>query len=1011
MADSRSYSLLDVDRQLKIPLMSISSLDNSQPGGPFGQTQNIAGDSDGGLLRSSSSATARPNFLQSGGQSHARSTSLGDFITGAARKPDRKAGEAEDAVFQDADSPKRGSASVAESSSRAQQGSANKPLPAPPRDPAGFMAAQTAGTQSPARGLSPPKPGPVFLRPHIASPSAEEFLIVTGTGPLDPGIGMFVNLDGDPTRPTVEFDRYPREIVVDGGGADPSSSRPSLTADEEGYVLASMAKEFDDGLHQGLEIQSIDVNVGEGEAEKFWLEIGSGDTAPSIPVGMRSLLQTEEMKFEEVVDLLCQRRFSPFSGHPSTPTMSLRSFDSRTAMSMERLSQEKELFDRDYDSDDEPLPEGWESKRNKEGEEFVRSLAKTSSRLAIWAGADIWWGVRNPLLLQLESALETASTRDKQSDDATKEKRRQLISLLGVIKDRDAKNELEFMTLGYIKQRASVMLLETFLDSTTPPMSDGEVAVMEINLIGGDLDARVVLALIPALRNEIVVSRRGIWIYGGVKNLVQGIISGEGSSSVIPPVSSLSPPVLQFLKRFLTAWRKKKGFGSIPAEVFRTVDASLLLVLLELDQDTPRGQTGKTGTIRKELYDLVDNGVDCFERAVDLLETYRRLFVLSRLYQHRKMSSDVLGTWRRIIEGEEDRGGELGDGEQRVRGYLANISNQPLVQEYGLWLAARNPKLGVQVFADDKGRAPRFEPTQVVELLKEEAPDAVKYYLEHLVFGKGNRAYVNELIAYYLDIVVNDLLSNSSSREMITSSYEAYSALRPPKPTYVRFLTDNAPPDDDIWQSRLRLLQLLGEGHDYDASAIWERIDTALSPLFENNDKSSDANAQNQLLVPEAIILNGRAKRHEDSLRLLVHRLGDYDTAVSYCLSGGASLSGPIAGRRDSIPTREVQTRLFRVLLSEFLSISDLSDRVEQTGALLERFGGWFDVLEVLPLIPDSWSVDVTAGFLIAALRGLVRERQESMVIRSLSGAENLRVNYDLLSGIDEKGPVIDTGS
>jgi hypothetical protein len=206
-------------------------------------------------------------------------------------------------------------------------------------------------------------------------------------------------------------------------------------------------------------------------------------------------------------------------------------------------------------------------------------------------------------------------------------------------------------------------------------------------------------------------------------------------------------------------------------------------------------------------------------------------------------------------------------------------------------------------------------------------------------------------------------------------------------------LTDNSPPNE-VWQSRLRLLQLLGGGHDYDAAAIRKRLDTSLE-------------SQQQLLVPEAIILDGRAKRHDDAIRLLVHRLGDYDTAVSYCLRGGGSLSASAPGRRDSLPTKETQARLFRVLLAEFLAIKDLSDRVEQTGALLERFGGWFDVLEVLSLVPDNWSVDVTAGFLITALRTLVRERQESMLARSLSGAENLRVNYDLLTSIDEKGPMV----
>ncbi|KAK4241118.1 hypothetical protein C8A03DRAFT_12590 [Achaetomium macrosporum] len=1018
VADSRSYSLLDVDRQLKIPLMSISSLDDSQPdGGAFGQAQNIANAADGGLSRSASSAAARAPANSHG---HSRSTSLGDFISGM-RRGDRRPGEGDDPVFQDSDAP-------APPRSPAPP---DKPLPAPPRDPADPQPAasgppaQTA--TPPVRAVSSPKPGLVFLKPHIVSPTAEEFLLVTGTGPLDPGIGMFVNLDGDPTRPTLEFDRYPREIAVDSGSADPSSSRPSLGAEEGGYVLASMTKEFEDGLHHGLEIQRFDVNVGEDEPEKWWLEVTDAEakeSTPSTPIGIRPLLQSEEMLFEDVIERLCQRRFSPFKSHPDTPTMSLKSNDSRTALSIQRLSQEKELFDQ---SDDEQLPPGWEATRNQEGEDFVRRLAKTSSRLAVWAGANIWWAVRNPLLTQLDSALDLAASQDEQTSPSKLVTRRKLLSLLDAIKDREATTELEFMTLGFTRQKASIMLLTAFLSSPEPPFTDAEATVMEQNLISGDLDARVVLSLIPALRNEIVVNRRGIWIYGGIKTIVDSYISAETDGLVVHGISSLAPNVLQFLRRFLTAWRKKKGFGSIPDEVFRTVDACLLLVLLELDRDTPVGQTGKPGSVRKELYDLVDHGVDCFDRAVDMLETYRRLFVLSRLYQHRKMVADVLAIWRRIIEGEEDRGGELGDGEQRVRSYLSNISNRALVQEYGLWLASRNPKLGVQVFTDEKGKAPKFEHTQIVALLREEAPDAVKYYLEHLVFGKGNTSYVNELIAYYLDIVITDLQASPASRDNIAASYDTYRALQPPKPTYLRFLADNAPPNDEVWQSRLRLLQLLGGGHDYDASAIGQRIGETLStisptpssPQPQVNGANVDGVAEPQrqhLLVPESIILAARSRNHPSVLRLLVHRLGDYDTAVSYCIRGVAALTpaGTRRHRRDSDsdlpPTWEQQTRLFRILLGEFLALSDSEERLEQTGALLERFGAWFDVVEVLELIPEGWAVEVVSRFLVAALRRLVCERREAMVERALSGVENLRVGYDFVVESEKRGPVAEEG-
>lgn len=842
----------------------------------------------------------------------------------------------------------------------------------------------------------------MILKPHIVSPTPEEFLIVTGTGPQDPGIGMFVNLDGDPTRPTLEFDRYPREIVVDGGVPDLSSSRPSMGDEEEGYVLASMTKELPDGPRSGLEIQRWDVNVGEDEATKHWLEAPvkssqeSNETKSPPSLGIRSLMGADEFNLREVVEKLCLKRFSPFSfGRSGTSTASQKTADSRTAHSIERISKERELFERD--ADEPPLPDGWEASRNEEEEEFAKRFAKTASRLAVWSDNRIWWAVRNPLLLQLDASL-ACTALEAQEPPHSAEDRIELFSILSSIRGRDAKTELEFMTFNYIKQRASVLLFISFLHSRETPFPP-ELKAMEEVLLDSNIDPRVVIGLIPDLQNEIIETKKGIWIFGGVKGTLERYMASEKFGEVGQTVDDLGETVLLFIKSYLWATGRKKGMASTAneGEIYRTVDAALLRVLLDLDKTSPKG-LAKTGSVRSELYELVDKGVDCFDRAVDLLESYHRLFVLSRLYQSRKMAAEVLATWRRIIEGEQDDGGELRDGELRVREYLSKISSQALVQEYGIWLANRNPKLGVQVFADDKGRAPKFEPAQVVAILREEAPDAVKYYLEHLVFGKGHTNYVNELITYYLDIVIHELQSSAQAREAMSATYVAYRALRPPKPTYRQFLHENAPPEDDLWHSRLRLLQLLGETHEYDFKEIRARISSALPA-----DKPEE-----QLLVPEAIILDGRERRHEEALRLLVHRLGDYDTAVSYCLRGGASIYTPHPGRRASVPAEDTQAGLFRALLREFLAIGDVSDRLEQTGALLERFGGWFDVAEVLEQVPDGWSVDAVAGFLAAALRRLVAERHETEVKSKLASAENLRVNWELIAQVDEKGPTVE---
>ena len=800
---------------------------------------------------------------------------------------------------------------------------------------------------------------------------------------------MFVNLDGDPTRPTLEFERYPKEIAVDAPTTDMAASKSGPSEDEEGFIFASLARESADGLQHGLEIQRLDAG-SDANPQRHWLVAPGAD--PSKMYGVGALITTGESQLDDVVTRLCQRRFTPFT---EAPTVSLKSADSRTALSMERLSKEKELFDRDYDSqDDDSLPDGWEATRNAEGEEFARRLAKVTPRLVVWSGNRIWWAVRNPLIVQLDTQLEAAcpegALKPQQID------RRAAFSILQTIRGREAKTELEFMSFGYLRQKAGVFLLINLLKShENAQFSVSELNALEELLLDSSLDARVVLSLIPGIRNEIIEGRRGIWIYGGVKHVAEQFLRSEDfEKTARDSIGTLEPRIMHFARRFLSSWRKMKGFGSVSDEheVFKTVDAALLLVLLELDQQAPK-ELGHSSAVRSELNELVDKGVDCFDRAVDLLESYHRLFVLSRLYQSRKMSADVLATWKRIIEGERDDGQELHplEGEQRMRDYLTKKSSQALVREYGVWLANRNPKLGVQVFADGKGRAPKFPPAEAVELLKSEAPNAVKYYLEHLVFEKGQTSYVIELISYYLDIVVGHLQDSAEARETIMATYDAYRALEAPKPTYRHFLEDNSPRDDEVWQSRLRLLQLLSGSHDYDVSAIRDRI----------------SSLPGDLLVPETIILAGRESKHGDALRLLVHQLGDYDTAVSYCLRGGGS--GEL-GPDSNAPkiTIEEQRRLFRAVLSEFLAVQDISDRIEQTGNLLERFGGWFELDDVLALIPDTWSVDIIGGFLTGALRRLVREKGETAVAKALSDAENLRVSYVLVKAVEERGPSIE---
>lgn len=926
VADGRTYSLLDVVNHRKNELFQISSAnavsktEQSPPLSPS-PTANAVGQS---RIFSAGSPTRQ-------GRSHERNVSLG--------------GESKDSTTFPSRSASRQLLSPPQPSSR-------EPSVAPSaEEPTSYKASVQV------------QPKQDILAPHIVTPASDAFLLTTGTKPDEPGVGVFINLDGDPTSGTLEFTSYPESVVLDSDSELGGQQGVNDFANTEGYVLAIVRRFDHDRAPKAVEIQPCNQNTSGLEHARDWI---------ALPTNVSETATDSN---------------SPRAGlRIATSSVELAAPEIATSLRLRRVDLEVKTREAD-------------SKRNREEDEFAKRFALIRGNVLLHTDSTISWLTRNPLILRLESQLRSATERG----DAGK-----LVvdfpavqQILNSIRGQEAHNELDFLTLTYIRQRASLFMFGHVLSQamSNAKTSGSEHRLAEEALIAGEIDPRTILSLLPSLAGEIEEGEQGIWIHDGLRMTIETIREGINSQAVERLVEGPEGiKLLSIVSRYLFAWRKKKGFGSVAdeAHVFKSVDAALLHVLLLLDQRSPRGPA-TSGSVRAELNDVVDHGVDCFDRAVELFEQFHRLYMLSRLYQHRKSSAQVLHTWKRILEGEHDAGGEFIEGEQNLRRYLSKISVRSLVEEYALWLANRNPKLGVQIFADDNSRV-KFDPREVVPTLKDQAPDAVKDYLEHLVFGKNHVQYVNELIAFYLDTVLRELESSPESKSILTESYENYRALRPPKPTYRQFITDNAL-DAEWWRNRLRLLQLIGGSHgaasSYNVHALRERLATYSDEL-----------------VPEMIILNGREGKHEEALRLLTHGLGDYDTAIRYCLLGGRSIFHPGSGLAadQPPPSKEEQAKLFDHLLHEFLRIDDLSGRLERTSELLERFAPWFDIAEVLALVPDEWSVTLVAGFLVPALRRLVKEKNEVVLTKALASSQNLKKSVDHTEKVATLGPTVVRG-
>lgn len=713
-ADNHAYSLLEVEHQQKIPLFPISS---SNEIFESGHVEEMPAEMAVPPKTSPTLASSNSPSVEESVQNQGENTSSGPSQPGL------------QSILQD-----RSNSATPELSSNAET------QPKPSTQEQGTDSGEEVqepqpniADQKPLPSL--PKPPSTRLKPHVLSASSAGFLLVTGTAEKDPGVGMFVNMDGDMDRSTINFEKYPESIAIDVGEKD-TPIQPDDDGKEE-YILAVLEAGQNDQPRKRLEVQRLDIDPGEAENQKRWVDIPTSKDAEPVHIGIDHTLSPSELEVSEMGGLLRMVRLRTPSLSPHIPAT-----DPRTQASIEQLQKEKELFEVQELTDsegskkeDDTLERGWEAERNAEEARFARALGRVRSSLIMWQGNQIWRVLRNPVTVQLDDVLQSAQKAKHGALD-----RDAITDIIQSVQGIEPTSEADFIGLNYVKQKASLILFGDLVFMDPANRSDGIIKTTEQALVEGNMDPRMALILVPLLREEVLQGPQGIWIHAGLAAVSEMYVRQFDEPEIAPAkTSAIDRNVLDMIKRFLFSWQQKRGYGSITDEayVFNSVDAALLHLLLEQDSVLPAEERASS-PMRAELNRLVDNWKSNFDRAVWLLEAYHRLYILSRLYQSRKMSRNVLKTWRRIIEGEHDVGAEVAPSgaELQMRRYLVKIKDAQLVEEYGSWLAACNPKLGVQVFADSSSRV-KLEPADVVALLKEQAPNAVQAYLEHLVFFKN----------------------------------------------------------------------------------------------------------------------------------------------------------------------------------------------------------------------------------------------------------------------------------
>jgi hypothetical protein len=463
VADDTSYSLLEVEHQQKIPLFPISSQ---------AQVEEV-------IPTPSRSPANSPPPADAG---HGRSTSMGNLIGTSSNRRD--------------DSQTRGPASphLAPPPSSTDTGSrAQSPSPAPPTtdtdgNPKGRPRAATDSTPAKSTGTST-QAALQKLKPHILSPFPSEFMLTTGTAETEPGVAMFVNLDGDVVRGTIEFQIYPEDLLVDNFSVPENPTGPS--PDDEGQIVFALIRKSDgQDIVRGLEVQQLQ-NAAELIHPKTWVDLPKAKASRPPDAGLRHTLSSHLHSFRIARDLL---QLVPLS---LGPLRSRQEHDPRTQSAVEQLEQERALFE--SVSTITPVETSAElvTKRAVEESKFASRLGKAYTKNLVFQGRDVFMILQNPLISQLEYRL----TQQMVDGSFLNIKPSQMFGFLASIHGREPKDETEFLTLNYIKQKTSLIL---FLHLQSHLSVDDILRAVENTLHDGGLDPRVPLLLLPPLAAEVL---------------------------------------------------------------------------------------------------------------------------------------------------------------------------------------------------------------------------------------------------------------------------------------------------------------------------------------------------------------------------------------------------------------------------------------------------------------------------------------------------------------------------
>ncbi|KAG6827884.1 hypothetical protein H0H92_010093 [Tricholoma furcatifolium] len=558
----------------------------------------------------------------------------------------------------------------------------------------------------------------------------------------------------------------------------------------------------------------------------------------------------------------------------------------------------------------------------------------------------------------------------------------------------------------------------------------------------GELDPRLLISYFPNLRGSLFTSNDAMDVFAGVAEHMPAEASVDdlvvtnlvrNYSPHISPNTREAPSTAELrrilvaeanekLESFLTRWRARRKYeggnghaasGSIkPTKVVDTVLQVVDTVLAKLYAELEKTQ---------ELYNLLLEPHDIVISEVEpIFKRNGQYNALCMLYREIGDNAKLLDVWSKLIDGVwTDE--HIPDPLSNMMALLTEKRDRALTQQWGLWLIKRDLERGLQLLMPKDSGKRRERPEEdlaLLEAIKEADPAAGVQYLEYLILQrKSSSRQLHNMMATSCIAQLSSALTQESVSKLWRAKAASYASSR----TDTSFLSyfASTTPDSPHKRTRLKTILFLAGSALYDPATI--------RPLLLEHQK---------ILKLELAILDGKLGNHREALSSLVHDLHDGTTAELYCSLGGdivtpktsqllaennAGLEGwaaalfgaklrpgavAMAKQKSGTDAIEGRTQLLKILLEVYMS--EGGDNAQRAARLINSQAMNLDVLDVIPMVPPDWPLNLMTSFLARSFRRTLHARHEGKILKTISAGQNLEVKDRTWLILREEGAIVE---